>query len=109
MAPSLFGVVLLPLPMPLVVAWLEPASLGSAGSDPLCRTGQLAFGPDRRRLRQLAAGDGAFIALVVPTQDRARTGRGGPAGPGLPGTPVFRALYVIPWICSPLAVAVLWR
>ena len=28
---------------------------------------------------------------------------------GLPGTGLFRALYVIPWICSPLAVAVLWR
>ena len=28
---------------------------------------------------------------------------------GLPGTGLFRALYVIPWICSPLAVGVLWR
>ena len=28
---------------------------------------------------------------------------------GLPGTGVFRTLYVLPWICSPLAIAVLWR
>ena len=28
---------------------------------------------------------------------------------GLPGSGAFRTLYVLPWVCSPLAVAVLWR
>ena len=28
---------------------------------------------------------------------------------GLPGTGFFRTLYVLPWICAPLAIAVLWR
>ena len=28
---------------------------------------------------------------------------------GLPGSGVFRTLYVLPWICAPLAIAVLWR
>src|SRR6201988_3546733 len=27
----------------------------------------------------------------------------------LPGTGFFRTLYVLPWICAPLAIAVLWR
>ncbi|HTM85653.1 MAG TPA: sugar ABC transporter permease, partial [Mycobacterium sp.] len=27
----------------------------------------------------------------------------------LPGSGVFRTLYVLPWICAPLAIAVLWR
>jgi multiple sugar transport system permease protein len=27
----------------------------------------------------------------------------------LPGTNFFRTLYVLPWICAPLAIAVLWR
>ena len=28
---------------------------------------------------------------------------------GLPGSGFFRTLYVLPWICAPLAIAVLWR
>ncbi|HVQ98388.1 MAG TPA: sugar ABC transporter permease, partial [Mycobacterium sp.] len=27
----------------------------------------------------------------------------------LPGSGMFRTLYVLPWICAPLAIAVLWR
>ncbi len=27
----------------------------------------------------------------------------------LPGSGFFRTLYVLPWICAPLAIAVLWR
>ena len=49
-----------------------------------------------------------FIAIVVPVQV-VLGGRGDHAGPWPAGDGLFRALYVIPWICSPLAVAVLWR
>jgi len=51
----------------------------------------------------------AFIAIVVPAQVVLGLAAAAMLARGLPGTGVFRALYVIPWICSPLAVAVLWR
>jgi multiple sugar transport system permease protein len=50
-----------------------------------------------------------FIAIVVPAQVVLGLGAATLLAHGLPGTGLFRALYVIPWICSPLAVAVLWR
>ena len=27
----------------------------------------------------------------------------------LPGSGIFRTIYVLPWVCAPLAIAVLWR
>jgi multiple sugar transport system permease protein len=51
----------------------------------------------------------AFIAIVVPAQVALGLAAATMLARGLPGTGLFRALYVIPWICSPLAVAVLWR
>ena len=50
-----------------------------------------------------------FIAIVVPAQVVLGLAAAAMLARGLPGTGMFRALYVIPWICSPLAVAVLWR
>src|SRR5699024_890083 len=28
---------------------------------------------------------------------------------GLPGSAVFRIIYVIPWICAPLVIGIVWR
>jgi len=50
-----------------------------------------------------------FIAIVVPAQILLGLAAAAMLARELPGTGVFRALYVVPWICSPLAVAVLWR
>ena len=50
-----------------------------------------------------------FVAIVVPATDRARAGRAALLARELPGSGVFRTLYVLPWICAPLAIAVLWR
>jgi multiple sugar transport system permease protein len=50
-----------------------------------------------------------FIAIVVPAQILLGLAAAAMLARELPGTGIFRALYVIPWICSPLAVAVLWR
>src|SRR5581483_11559087 len=50
-----------------------------------------------------------FVALVVPVQTILGLAAAMLLARGLPGTGFFRTLYVLPWICSPLAIAVLWR
>jgi multiple sugar transport system permease protein len=108
-APSLFGVVtFLLLPM-LVVVWLSlhrwdllgpieyvgPDNWGSVLTDP-------AFG------KSLAV-TLLFMVLVVPTQTVLGLVAATMLARGLPGTGFFRTVYVLPWICAPLAIAVLWR
>ena len=50
-----------------------------------------------------------FIAIVVPVQTVLGLIAGAMLARGLPGSGFFRTLYVLPWICAPLAIAVLWR
>lgn len=50
-----------------------------------------------------------FIALVVPLQTALGLFAAATLARGRPGSGFFRTLYVLPWICSPLAIAVLWR
>lgn len=50
-----------------------------------------------------------FIALVVPAQTLLGLAAAALLSRGLPGSGFFRMLYVLPWICAPLAIAVLWR
>jgi multiple sugar transport system permease protein len=50
-----------------------------------------------------------FIVIVVPTQSLLGLAAAAMLARGLPGSGFFRTLYVLPWICSPLAIAVLWR
>jgi multiple sugar transport system permease protein len=51
----------------------------------------------------------AFVAIVVPIQTVLGLAVGALLARDLPGSGVFRTLYVLPWICVPLAIAVLWR
>ncbi|QNJ91420.1 sugar ABC transporter permease [Mycolicibacterium fluoranthenivorans] len=109
LAPSLFGVVtFLLLPM-LVVAWLSVYRWDLLGpirfvgldnwqsvlTDPTFATSLLVTL--------------AFIAMVVPVQTLLGLAAGAMLARGLPGTGFLRTLYVLPWICSPLAIGVLWR
>jgi multiple sugar transport system permease protein len=109
LAPSLFGVVtFLLLPM-LVVAWLSVHRWDLLGpiryvgldnwvsvlSDPSFATSLLVTA--------------LFIAIVVPTQSVLGLVAAAMLARGLPGSGFFRTLYVLPWICAPLAIAVLWR
>jgi multiple sugar transport system permease protein len=109
LAPSLFGVVcFLVLPM-LVVVWLSLHRWDLLG--PIRYVGLDNW---RSLLSDPAFGNSllvtlAFIAIVVPAQVVLGLAAATMLARGLPGTGLFRALYVIPWICSPLAVAVLWR
>jgi multiple sugar transport system permease protein len=50
-----------------------------------------------------------FVTLVVPTQTILGLGAALMLARGLPGSGFFRTLYVVPWICAPLAIGVLWR
>jgi multiple sugar transport system permease protein len=109
LAPSLFGVVtFLLLPM-LVVAWLSLNRWDLLG--PIEYVGLSNW---RSVLTDSSFGTSLvvtvlFIAMVVPVQTALGMFAATLLARGLPGTGAFRTLYVLPWICSPLAIAVLWR
>ena len=50
-----------------------------------------------------------FVAIVVPAQTVLGLLAASMLARQLPVTGLFRTLYVLPWICAPLAIAVLWR
>ncbi len=110
LAPSLFGVVtFLLLPM-LVVAWLSVYRWDLLG--PIRFVGldnwQSVLTDPTFAMSLLVTV--AFIAMVVPVQTLLGLAAGAMlARGGLPGTGFLRTLYVLPWICSPLAIGVLWR
>ncbi|MFL0174138.1 carbohydrate ABC transporter permease [Mycobacterium sp. SMC-13] len=109
LAPSLFGVVMfLLLPM-LVVGWLSLQRwdlLGPIRFVGLDNWHAVLTDPTFRRSLAVTLG---FVALVVPVQTVLGLAAAMLLARGLPGTGFFRTLYVLPWICSPLAIAVLWR
>ncbi|KWX22292.1 sugar ABC transporter permease [Mycolicibacterium wolinskyi] len=108
-APSLFGVVtFLLLPM-LVVAWLSLHRWDLLG--PIEYVGLNNWGSvltDSSFATSLVV-TLLFIILVVPTQTVLGLVAASMLARGLPGTGFFRTVYVLPWICAPLAIAVLWR
>jgi multiple sugar transport system permease protein len=109
LAPSLFGVVaFLLLPM-LVVVWLSLHRWDLLG--PIEYVGG---GNWRSVLSDSTFGNSLLatlisVAIVVPAQTVLGLGVAALLARGLPGSGVFRTLYVLPWICAPLAIAVLWR
>jgi len=109
LAPSLFGVVcFLLLPM-LVVVWLSLHRwdlLGPIRYVGLDNWHSVLTDPNFGNSLLVTL---LFIAIVVPTQIVLGLAAAAMLAREMPGTGLFRALYVIPWICSPLAVAVLWR
>ncbi len=109
LAPSLFGVVtFLLLPM-LVVLWLSVRRWDLLGP-----IGYVGLGNWRYVLADPSFGasmvvTAVFIALVVPVQTVLGLLTATLLARGLPGSGFLRTLYVLPWICSPLAIAVLWK
>jgi len=109
LAPSLFGVVtFLVLPM-FVVLWLSLHSWDLLG--PIRYVG---LGNWRSVLTDETFGTSmvatlAFILLVVPLQTVLGLLAASLLAVNLPASGFFRTLYVLPWICSPLAIAVLWK
>jgi multiple sugar transport system permease protein len=109
LAPSLFGVaVFLLLPM-FVVLWLSVFRWDLLG--PMEYVGLANWRSvltDSSFAMSLVV-TALFVALVVPIQTILGLFAATLLAPGLPGSGFFRTLYVLPWICSPLAIAVLWR
>lgn len=109
LAPSLFGVaafLLLPI---LVVIWLSLYRWDLLG--PMRYVGLANW---RSVLTDPGFGDSlivtaVFVAIVVPAQTVLGLAAAAMLARNLPGTGLFRTLYVLPWICAPLAIAVLWR
>jgi multiple sugar transport system permease protein len=109
LAPSLFGVVAFLLLPILVVVWLSLYRWDLLG--PLRYVGLANW---RAVLADSGFGNSlivtaVFVALVVPAQTVLGLLAASMLTRRLPGTRVFRTLYVLPWICAPLAIAVLWR
>ena len=108
-APSLFGVVtFLLLPM-LVVIWLSLQRWDLLG--PIEYVGLdnwTSVLTDSSFATSLAV-TLLFVLLVVPAQTVLGLIAASLLARGLPGTGFFRTVYVLPWICAPLAIAVLWK
>lgn len=109
LAPSLFGTVAFLLLPILVVIWLSLQRWDLLG--PISYVGTDNW---RTVLSDATFGNSlavtvAFVAIVVPVQTVLGLAVAALLARQLPGTGVFRTLYVLPWICAPLAIAVLWR
>ena len=108
-APSLFGVaVFLLLPM-FVVGWLSLHRWDLLG--PIRYVGLDNW---RSVLSDGTFGNSlvvtlVFVVLVVPAQSALGLAAASMLARRLPGSGIFRTLYVLPWICAPIAIAVLWR
>lgn len=50
-----------------------------------------------------------FVAFVIPLQTALGLSIALLLSRGLPGSSIFRVIYVIPWICAPLALGVVWK
>ncbi len=109
LAPSLFGVVAFLLLPILVVVWLSLYRWDLLG--PLRYVGLANW---RSVLTDPGFGNSlivtaVFVAIVVPAQTVLGLAAAAMLARRLPGTGLFRTVYVLPWICAPLAIAVLWR
>jgi multiple sugar transport system permease protein len=109
LAPSLFGVVTFLLLPILVVIWLSLYRWDLLG--PLHYVGLSNW---RSVLADSDFGNSLivtaiFVAIVVPTQTVLGLLAASMLARLLPGTSFFRTVFVLPWICAPLAIAVLWR
>jgi multiple sugar transport system permease protein len=109
LAPSLFGVVAFLLLPILVVLWLSLYRWDLLG--PLHFVGLTNW---RAVLTDAGFGKSLlvtaiFVAIVVPAQTVLGLLAATMLARLLPGTGFFRTVYVLPWVCAPLAIAVLWR
>ncbi|SOX54959.1 sugar ABC transporter permease [Mycobacterium ahvazicum] len=109
LAPSLFGVITFLLLPILVVIWLSLYRWDLLG--PLRFVGLANW---RSVLTDSDFGHSLFVtaifvAIVVPTQTVLGLVVASMLARLLPGTGFFRTVFVLPWICAPLAIAVLWR
>lgn len=109
LAPSLIGIVAFLLLPILVVLWLSLnqwdllAPMRFVGLDNWVSVlSQPVFG--RSLLVTIV-----FVLMVIPIQTALGLFMATLLSRGLPGSSVFRVIFVIPWICAPLALGIVWK
>ncbi|HET6260286.1 MAG TPA: sugar ABC transporter permease, partial [Pseudonocardia sp.] len=109
LAPSLFGVAaFLVLPI-LVVVWMALQRWDLIGPSTFVGLDNVvAVAQDGRFARSLLV-TVVFVAIVIPAQTVLGLVAALLLNRGLRGSAVFRVLYVLPWICAPLVLGVVWR
>lgn len=50
-----------------------------------------------------------FVLMVIPIQTALGLFMATLLSRGLPGSSIFRVIFVIPWICAPLALGIVWK
>jgi multiple sugar transport system permease protein len=109
LTPSLFGVtVFLLLPM-FVVGWLSVHRWDLLGPIRYVGLDNWRSVLDDGTFGNSLVVTGMFVALVVPVQTALGLLAASMLARQLPGSTLFRTVYVLPWVCAPLAIAVLWR
>jgi multiple sugar transport system permease protein len=109
LAPSLFGIgAFLVLPV-LVVAALALQSWDLIGPRTFVGLDNfVAVAVDGRFARSLLI-TAVFVAIVIPAQTVLGLVAALLLNRELRGSSAFRVLYVLPWICAPLVLGVVWR
>ncbi|ALE83304.1 carbohydrate ABC transporter permease [Pseudonocardia sp. HH130629-09] len=109
LAPSLLGVVLFLLVPVLIVVGLALFRWDLVGPRTFVGLDNVvAVATDGRFTRSLLV-TAFFVLIVIPVQTALGLAAALLLDRGLPGTTVFRAIFVLPWICAPLALGVVWR
>ncbi len=109
LAPSLFGVAtFLVLPI-LVVVWLALRHWDLISPSTFVGLDNVATVVDDGRFGRSLLVTAVFVAIVIPAQTVLGLGAALVLNRGLRGASVFRVLFVLPWICAPLVLGVVWR
>lgn len=109
LAPSLLGVVLFLLVSVLIVVGLALFRWDLVGPRTFVGLDNVvAVATDGRFTRSLLV-TAFFVLIVIPVQTVLGLAAALLLDRGLPGTTVFRVIFVLPWICAPLALGVVWR
>lgn len=109
LAPSLFALLLfLVLPI-FVIVWLSFHDWDLLGPVRFVGLGnyEWLFGSETA-WRSLGI-TALFVLLVIPVQTVLGLFAAIMLNRGLPGSGFFRVLFVVPWICAPLALGLVWR
>jgi multiple sugar transport system permease protein len=109
LAPSLVGVVLFLLLPVLIVLGLALFRWDLVGPRTFVGLDNVAaVAADGRFARSLLV-TAFFVLIVIPVQTVLGLVAALLLDRGLPGTTVFRVVFVLPWICAPLVLGVVWR
>ncbi|MCM3844894.1 sugar ABC transporter permease [Pseudonocardia sp. DR1-2] len=109
LAPSLVGVVLFLLVPVLIVLGLALFRWDLVGPRTFVGLENVAaVAADGRFARSLLV-TAFFVLIVIPVQTVLGLAAALLLDRGLPGTTVFRVVFVLPWICAPLVLGVVWR